>query len=193
MGLFNIYLEEKTVSVIAVFPGRFQPFHKGHLDIYKKLIEKFGKTNIYIITGDNLNSKNKENNPLNFKQKKELIASVGIPKNRIIKMKGSAYNIDNIFSSLKKNKKDFKLIVCFSEKDLGIKNLGKTYKPFKNISLMKTADKNGYIYLVPVFKNFNASDIRKRLKKNTLKGVLNKIPENPEYLRLLKNFFNITE
>ena len=193
MELFNIYLEEKNIPVTAVFPGRFQPFHKGHLDIYKKLIEKFGKTNVYIITGDNLNSKNKENNPLNFKQKKELIASAGIPKSKIIKMRGSAYNIDNIFSSLKKNKKDFKLIVCFSEKDLEIKNLGKTYKPFKNISLMKTADKNGYIYLTPVFKNINATEIRKQLKKNTLKRILSKLPENPEYLKLIKNFFNITE
>jgi nicotinamide-nucleotide adenylyltransferase len=58
------------MSKIALFIGRFQPIHKGHL----KIIERYAKAGFFIKIG--VGSANKENekyNPLSFKERKEMI------------------------------------------------------------------------------------------------------------------------
>jgi len=41
-------------NVVVVYPGRFQPFHKGHYHSYSQLVSKFGKNNVYIATSDKI-------------------------------------------------------------------------------------------------------------------------------------------
>lgn len=182
---------ENLEKLIVVLPGRFQPFHLGHLHIYKQLVSKFGKDKVYITTSDP--KKLDDKNPLTFEQKKKLIEASGIPENKIIEMKGSAYNGEDILKSLHMNPNSGKsLIVSFSEKNHKEKKLiGKYYKKFKDIDSMNTSDKNGYIYVVNFTEKINATDIREFLKKKDLKSILKMIPNNPEYLTLLRNYFKI--
>lgn len=70
-------------SFKVFFPGKFQPFHKGHLETFKNLQSKFGNDNVLIITSDS-----NEGLPLNFEDKKKLMVASGIPENAI-KNRGS--------------------------------------------------------------------------------------------------------
>ena len=48
--MFINELAEPTVLVI--YPGRFQPFHKGHHAVYEYLTGKFGRNNVFIATSN---------------------------------------------------------------------------------------------------------------------------------------------
>ncbi len=54
----------------ALFIGRFQPFHKGHLAAIKWILKK--EKNIFIVVGSNQKSLTKEN-PFYFKERKKMI------------------------------------------------------------------------------------------------------------------------
>jgi len=75
-------IEEKPKQYVVTFPGRFQPYHKGHLITYKLLKKMFGDDVIFILPSA---SRSYPFNPLSFQERKELIlASKGItlhPKN----------------------------------------------------------------------------------------------------------------
>jgi cytidyltransferase-like protein len=69
----------KDISNFTVFfPGKFQPFHNGHLKTFQNLESQFGNGNVIIIT-----SNSNEGLPLNFEDKKKLIMASGIPENAI--------------------------------------------------------------------------------------------------------------
>ena len=187
---FTTYFESLE-KLIVVLPGRFQPFHSGHLEIYNQLISKFGKDKVFIITANP--KKLDDKNPLTFKEKRSLIEASGIPSNKIIEMKGSAYNNLDILKSLNENPVNDKLlIVSFSEKDEEKQKLiGKYYKKFEDINSMNTSDKNGYIYIANFTKKINATEIREFLKQGKLKPIMEMIPNNQKYLTLLKKYFKI--
>jgi len=64
----------------AVFVGRFQPFHLGHLYAIKKTMKKF---DITIVIGST-NKKRSFKNPFSFKERKEMILKTIGKKVRII-------------------------------------------------------------------------------------------------------------
>ena len=57
---------------IALIVGRFQPFHKGHLFLIKKALEKANK----IIIGIGSANISDENNPIDFETRKKIIKAV---------------------------------------------------------------------------------------------------------------------
>lgn len=57
----------------AIFIGRFQPFHKGHLAAIKWILKKEG--NIIIVIGSNQKSLTKDN-PFYFEERKKMIDGV---------------------------------------------------------------------------------------------------------------------
>jgi nicotinamide-nucleotide adenylyltransferase len=52
----------------AFFPGRFQPFHKGHLHAVKECVKKYGYVIIGIGTGE------KSDEPFSFAERKRMIS-----------------------------------------------------------------------------------------------------------------------
>lgn len=54
----------------ALFVGRFQPFHLGHLKVIKWILEKYDK--IIIVIGSSQES-NTEKNPFSVEERKEMI------------------------------------------------------------------------------------------------------------------------
>jgi hypothetical protein len=61
-------------TIIAIYPGRFQPFGRHHAESFKWLEAKFGKGNTYIATSDSVSL---PKSPLNFKEKKDIISKYG--------------------------------------------------------------------------------------------------------------------
>ena len=64
--------QKHTFAVI--YGGRFQPFHKGHNAIYKRLIKEFGPNSVWITMSGKV-SKN-EGSPFSFNERKSIISSL---------------------------------------------------------------------------------------------------------------------
>jgi len=145
--------EQKEIKkIVAIYPGRFQPFGPHHKKVFDALQSKFGE--VYITTSD---IKAPPRHPMNFKEKVRHMVKMGIPKNRIFKEK-VPYVANNL---LKKFDKDTTAIVyVFGEKDSGRLKGGKKksggltyYQDLKsNINNLKGFEEHGYIYTAPTVK-----------------------------------------
>jgi hypothetical protein len=129
--------EEKTEkNEIAIFSGRFQPFHAGHYSIYKSLVDKFGKDNVYISSSNIIDP---VKSPFPFKDKKAIMNKMfGIPTNKIIQVK-NPYSPVEILS---KYPEDTKYVTAVSEKDAKRLEMGGKY--FKNYDKVPDNKKKGY-------------------------------------------------
>jgi len=70
------------MKIIAVYPGRFQPFHKGHAQVYKWLKEKFG--NAHIATSNKVEA---PKSPFNFDEKKKMMELAGVSPSDIYQVR----------------------------------------------------------------------------------------------------------
>jgi len=78
-------LKLKKNNVVVVYPGRFQPFHKGHHHSYSQLVREFGKKNVFIATS---NKTETGRSPLGFKEKKVIMTTMfSIPSSQIVQVK----------------------------------------------------------------------------------------------------------
>lgn len=66
------------MKVLAVYPGRFQPFHKGHAQVFQWLKNKFGDA--VIATSDKVEA---PKSPFNFNEKKRMMVLAGVPSNKV--------------------------------------------------------------------------------------------------------------
>ena len=142
----------KAKKVIAIYPGRFQPFGPHHRKVFQNLQSKFG--DVYITTSD---IKQPPRHPLNFKEKVRHMTKMGIPKSKIYKEK-----VPYVANSLLKRFDGEKVAVVyvFGAKDAGRLKGGKKksggltyyqdYKKHKN-NLMGY-ETHGYIYTAPHVK-----------------------------------------
>ena len=145
--------EQKQIKkVIAIYPGRFQPFGPHHKKVFDALQSKFGEA--YITTSD---IKQPPRHPMNFNEKVKHMVKMGVPKNRIIKEK-VPYVANNL---LKKFDKDTTAVVyVFGAKDAGRLKGGKKksggltyYQDLKsNANNLKGFEEHGYIYTAPHVK-----------------------------------------
>ena len=127
---------KKSKNEVAIFSGRFQPFHAGHYSIYKALVDKFGKDNVYIASS---NAKDDVKSPFDFKDKKNIMTTMfGIPANKVVQVK-NPYAPVEILDKLPKNTK---YVTAVSQKDA--ERLEKGGKYFKNYNKVSDDKKKGY-------------------------------------------------
>jgi hypothetical protein len=151
--LISPFLTEqvKAKRVIAIYPGRFQPFGPHHRKVFQNLEKKFGK--VYITTSG---IKQPPRHPMNFSEKARHMVKMGIPKNRIVKER-VPYVANNL---LKKFKDDTAVVYVFGAKDSGRLKGGKKksggltyYQDFnKNKGNLLGYKEHGYIYTAPTVK-----------------------------------------
>ena len=151
--LISPFLTEqaKAKKVIAIYPGRFQPFGPHHRKVFQNLQKKFGK--VYITTSG---IKQPPRHPMNFSEKARHMVKMGIPKNRIVKER-VPYVANNL---LKKFKDDTAVVYVFGAKDAGRLKGGKKksggltyYQDFnKNKGNLLGYKEHGYIYTTPTVK-----------------------------------------
>lgn len=156
--MFLTELAEPTLLVI--YPGRFQPFHKGHYAVYEYLTGKFGRNNVYIATSnktDNLKS------PFTFSEKAYFMQLTGVPADRIVQAT-QPYQIQNVLQSghiTVTNPANTVVVFAVSQKDMdedprfsfAPKKDGSPsyFQPLKNIKDTVSMDQHGYIMTVPTF------------------------------------------
>jgi hypothetical protein len=127
---------KKPKNEVAIFSGRFQPFHAGHYSIYKALVDKFGKDNVYIASS---NAQYDIKSPFDFKDKKNIITTMfGIPSSKVVRVK-NPYAPTEILDKLPKNTK---YVTAVSQKDAERLEQGGKY--FKNYNKVPDTKKKGY-------------------------------------------------
>jgi len=139
---------EKTM--IGIYWGRFNPPHKGHLNLIKKILKE---VDFLIIVIGSAQEKNTKRNPFNGRKRKEMMESylkeikVDSKKVKVITMKdGKSY-----MSSFKEViSKCGKFDVVYADKESIIKAIGNRFK-------VRRIDRKG---------NFSATRIRKAIANN---------------------------
>ena len=134
--------EKKSKQPIAVYPGRFQPYHAGHQVAYDALVEKFGKGNVYIVTS---NKQDSTTSPFGFDDKQEIMTTMfGISEDHIIQVK-NPYNPRELLDQFPE---DTPVVMALGEKDadrLG----GKYFQRYADDSAMEGNKTAGYIWIAP--------------------------------------------
>lgn len=161
-------------NIIALYPGRFQPFGKHHAASFKWLESEFGGANCYIVT-TNITSLPKS--PFSFKDKQDIISQYEL-NDRLVQVK-NPYKSEEILSKL--NPKDTAVVFMVGQKDMntdprfkiGKKVNGKDsyfqdYK--KNKSNLKGFNEHGYLIVaphisikIPGFGEMSGTTLRKAL------------------------------
>lgn len=173
------------MKVIAIYPGRFQPFGKHHAKAFEWLQNKFGKQNSFIATS-NVTDANKS--PFNFDLKKQIIQQYGVSPANIVQVK-DPYKAVEITSKFNSNttaivflcgEKDFNRISSF-KKD-GSSGYYQKYIPN---AILKPMSQCGYILTIPHIK---LEVNNKEMSGTTLRDALKKA--NPQSFKQIMGWYN---
>ena len=155
------------MRTVAVYPGRFHVFHRGHQAVYDHLVKQFGPENVYIATSAKQDAK--KDSPFSFEDKEQMMVKMGVPLGRIIKVV-NPYKIEEMTKILNLDPAQDVLVYALGAKDAqrfqytpdsALQLLSSTKKP-------QPVSKHAYVEVVPTV-TFNvmgqpiqsASDIRK--------------------------------
>jgi hypothetical protein len=145
--LFETYVAEAGPELVVLYPGRFQPFHLGHGEVFRSLQGKFGRDNVYIATSNKVEL---PKSPFNFSDKSVLMTAAGIPVDRILevtspyKLPESQFNPANTIFVVAVGAPDRDRLRPDSVKKDG--NPG-YFKTFEGLDKAQTADKHGYVII----------------------------------------------
>ena len=93
-----MYISELAEQqIVVVYPGRFQPFHRGHAGVFEHLQGMFGRNNCFIVTSPNV--KIDDRNPFDAGEKVQLMHAAGISNDRI-KLITDPYNITAVTNTM---------------------------------------------------------------------------------------------
>jgi len=141
------------MKTIAIYSGRFHPFHKGHKASYDFLTKQFGADNVYVATS---NAQAPLTSPFSFEEKKMMAELTGIPADKIVMVK-NPYQAREITSKL--DPEDTTLVFALSEKDIDRFTFTKKdgtpgyIQPYpKNDAHLAPMNKHAYAFLTPTVK-----------------------------------------
>lgn len=151
----NELFEAEGKQVKVIYPGRFQPFHKGHAQVYQHLCQKFGKDNVYIVTSNKVEM---PKSPFSFVEKKAMIGLTGVDTSRVIQ-DSQPYRAPELVAQF--DPANTILLFAISEKDMA-EDPRFQFKPkkdgspsyfqqFTDLKQCQTLDKHGYMITVPTF------------------------------------------
>lgn len=75
------YLNNNSLNLVVIYPGRFQPAHKNHAKVYNFLVNKFKDADVYVATSNKLSL---PKSPFTFDEKKIMLMAAGIPAEKIV-------------------------------------------------------------------------------------------------------------
>ena len=140
-------------NIIAIYPGRFQPFGKHHAAAFKWLQKEFGAGNTYIATS---NVVTPPKSPFTFKEKQDIISNYGFD-DRLVQVK-NPYKSEELLKDF--DPKDTAVVFMVGEKDMkedprfalkpkkdGSLSYFQDYK--KNKANLKGYDVHGYLVVAP--------------------------------------------
>lgn len=155
------------MRTVAVYPGRFHVFHRGHQAVYDHLVKQYGPENVYIATTAKQDAT--KDSPFSYSDKIKMMTRMGVPPSRIIEVT-NPYKIDEISKKLGLDTAQDRLIYALGAKDAERFTYGPN-TPLQLLSQTKKlqpVSKHAYVETVPT-ATFNvqgqpvtsASEIRK--------------------------------
>jgi len=81
MFIRDLFEEPQQRRLVVIYPGRFQPFHQGHKDVFTTLQAKFGRNNVFIATSNKVAL---PKSPFSFTDKVALMNAAGVANNFIV-------------------------------------------------------------------------------------------------------------
>jgi hypothetical protein len=144
---------------VAIFTGRFQPFHSGHYSIYQEMVKRFGKENVFIATSDKTEA---GKSPFEFKDKEQIMTRMfDIPEEMVVQVK-NPYAPVEILQSLSP---ETTYVTAVSQKDAGRLG-GKYFKNYDDTEVKKGYKDQGYFIIAPEMqldidgKNISGTQVR---------------------------------
>ena len=171
--LIEHVLKEGVDNIAVFYGGRFQPMHRGHNDVYKHLIQKFGADNVFIATTFGQKAMKAHgkgdysSDPFSFSEKASIMNKMfNIPGDKIIKT--NPYRPE--MAAAGKDPETTAQILVYGEKDanrLATGGEGFLHKlPNDMNELVPTAQERGYVYVAPLMQSgMSASDFRADMAK----------------------------
>ena len=102
------------MRVVAIYPGRFHPFHKGHAASFKQLAQKFGLDNTYLA----ISAKQEQpKSPFSAQDRAKMATSLGIPSKNIIAVR-NPYAAQEYIDQLNLDPEHTAIIFGVSKKDM---------------------------------------------------------------------------
>lgn len=102
------------MRIVAVYPGRFHPFHKGHAASFKQLVQKFGLDNTFLA----ISSKQEQpKSPFSAKDRAKMANSLGIPSKNIIAVR-NPYGAQEYIDQLNLDPDKTAIVFGVSKKDM---------------------------------------------------------------------------
>lgn len=144
------------MNYLVIYPGRFQPFHRGHMASYDWLTKKYGAESVYIATSDVPKNVDTVTSPFDYADKVKMMTRLGVPASRIVRVK-NPYQAKEIVDNLSNEEKiSTALIFAVSAKDgqrftFTNKNGEPAYlQPMpENIKKLQPMTKHGYVDITP--------------------------------------------
>lgn len=161
------------MRTIVIYPGRYEPPHKGHKSSYDYLTKKFGENNVFVATSGVVAP---VTNPFSYSDKVAMFTKLGIPASHIVQVR-NPYQAQEITQDIP-DPEDTALVFAVSEKDMGenprfkfgVKKNGEPsyMQPYPAEGKLQPLTKHAYVMVTPttIFKvkgkdADSASEIRK--------------------------------
>lgn len=181
-------LPSQTKKVLAIYTAKFQTFSKGNLEIYRTLVHKFTRDDVYLAT---IRRTNFETLDLTFQQQRMMIEKMtGIDSTKIVEVSNS-YFPEEILKKFDPKKTAFVIVVTPREATRLMDN--KYFHRYTNGMPMEGYDKAGYFLAVPeiklwvgkeplsddkTIKILKSKDVNDDVKKNLFQKVFGKYDED---------------
>lgn len=156
-------INELNSRTVAVYAGRFHPFHHGHAEVFRELADQFGINNTYVTTSGKVDP---EKSPFTFAEKSVMMQAAGVPAKNIVE-ETVPYAPVNLPAKLGLDADHDSMVFGVGQKDMAEdprfafkplkdgtpsyfqKYTGKNLQPFSNV---KNADgtRAGHAYIYPV-------------------------------------------
>lgn len=150
----DVRVPPSRINHLTLIPGRFQPFHRGHFYLWNKLISKFSRQNVHIITSNKIDPR--KNSYFDFSEKLEIINKLYSIPTRNIHMSVIPYVPERCPWIVKYHKPyNTSVAIILSDKDAS-RLLGSTY--YQRITLsewekywpwLEGYDKKCYVVSIP--------------------------------------------
>lgn len=141
-----------TMRIIAIMPGRYHPFHKGHAASFKQLAQKFGLDNTYLA----ISAKQEQpKSPFSAQDRAKMAMALGIPSKNIIAVR-NPYAAQEYIDQLNLDPEKTAIVFGVSKKDMeGEPALGIPPDPRFSFAAKKDGSAS---YLQPYTKNIKPMD-----------------------------------
>jgi len=174
----KILLEEKKITkIVAIYPGRFQPMGKHHVEVYKHVSSKF--KDAYIATSGKVDL---PKSPFSFAEKKKIIKSHGISK--VVQVKNT-YQATEILK--KYDPETTAAVFIVGKKDASRLDKGKFFRPWKGKADIGYKE-GAYTYIAP-HVSLNVSGYGEMSGTAIRKALGDKSLEKKNKLKIFKGIF----